>query len=226
MKLIRNNVWGMAPGGASSSQRWSRWNVVVPAAGGKAVFNTWTGAVVLMEQEEYDSAMSEPSKVPPILKTTGIVVGSDVDEAALWAEGYQAGKNDESSLDLTIAVTMQCQFRCVYCFEGNRKAGSLDEAGIEAIKRYVERRRGLLKILRVTWFGGEPLMNMPAIRELSDFFIAFCEENGVKYVADMTTNGYALTQPAVHELVTCCKVMRYIITVDGPEAVQDRKSVV
>ena len=223
MKLIRNNVWGMAPGGASSSQRWSRWNVVVPAVGGKAVFNTWTGAVVLMEQEEYDSAMSEPSKVPPILKTSGIVVDGDVDEAALWAEGYQAGKNDESSLDLTIAVTMQCQFRCVYCFEGNRKAGSLDEAGIEAIKRYVERRRGLLKILRVTWFGGEPLMNMPAIRELSDFFIAFCEENGVKYVADMTTNGYALTQPAVHELVTCCKVMRYIITVDGPEAVHDRR---
>lgn len=223
MKLIRNNAWGMAPGSASASFRWSRWNVVVPAAGGRTVFNTWTGAVVLMSEEEYMLCTSEPDRASQALKTAGIVVPFDVDETGLWSEGYIRGKEDESSLDLTIAVTMKCQFRCIYCFEGNRKEGALTAQGMESIKRYVTARQAGLKTLRVTWFGGEPLMNMAAIRELSDFFLNFCRENGVKYVADMTTNGYALTAATVEELVSRCDVKRYIITVDGPETVHDRR---
>ena len=46
----------------------------------------------------------------------------------------------------------------------------------------------------MTWYGGEPLMNIETIERLSDFFVEFCKENDIEYTAMVVTNGFNLTK--------------------------------
>ena len=46
--------------------------------------------------------------------------------------------------------------------------------------------------MRVEWFGGEPLLCMDVIENLSKHFIDICRKAHKGYTAAITTNGYLL----------------------------------
>lgn len=223
MKVIRDSVWKQpcADGFPPSSCKWSHWNDTIQFGNDYIVFNTLSGAVVVLS--EYEHAGRLPVSLHPSLLKLGILVPVAADEPSDWLAGYEKAKVDMSSLDLTIATTMQCQLGCVYCFEGTgNREGILDDDVMRHIEQFVERCDNL-KTLRVTWFGGEPLLNVKAITGLSTFFVDYCARNGIDYMADMTTNGYALTPQLCHTLIEECNVKRYIITIDGTRDVHNRR---
>lgn len=223
MKIIRDNIW--APNGmnSTSSVQWSYWNDIIPFGNEYICFNTLSGAVAVLKSQEYSLYHKQPSSAPDSLTKSGIIVSGQKKEKDEWLQQYIKGKNDESILDLTIVSTMQCQFKCVYCFEGDKGKQVLTNHTIEHIKKLVENRKKHLKILRITWFGGEPLLNMTAILKLSAFFIDFCSQNGIKYIADITTNGYVLSSSLCNTLVNECNIRRYIITIDGTPEMHNRR---
>jgi len=77
----------------------------------------------------------------------------------------------KSQLSLTIAPTMACNFKCVYCYEGER-AKDVDSNNVtmseETLNQLVEfiRKSGVKK-LGVEWYGGEPLLAIDVIENLS-----------------------------------------------------------
>lgn len=208
----------------ANSLKWSVWNDKIDVNENELVaFNTFSQNAVLMDVSE----MKEPAVLDEPLRNTlfqlGILVASDKDERAEWETHFFKGKEDLSYIDLTILLTQDCQMQCVYCFEGTKSKSKINPSTMNDILLFLENNSGTCKKLRVTWFGGEPLLAYDRLREMSIVLMNFCKEHCIKYSADITTNGFALNRQRCEELISCLNVKRYIITVDGPKDIHEQR---
>ena len=88
--------------------------------------------------------------------------------------------------------------------------------------KFVERRKGTLSSLGVTWYGGEPLLEMRAVEDLSRFFIEMADADKIDYSANMITNGTLLDDTTI-QILLALKVNHLQITNDGPEDLHNRR---
>jgi uncharacterized protein len=205
--------------------KWSVWNDIIPVnTFYGVVFNTVSRNAVLVQREYFQKAVEDlPEQEQVLLYQLGILVDASRDERAEQISRFTEGKEDLSYLDLTILVTHNCNMHCTYCFEGSKEKVVMNSHTMSAIIRLLERHSGVCRKLRVTWFGGEPLLAFAQIRQLSQKIIQLCKARGIDYIADITTNGLALTPDRCKELIEECKVRRYIITIDGPAYIHDHR---
>ena len=120
-----------------------------------------------------------------------------------------------NTINLTICPTMNCNFDCSYCFEKHR-TGKMSTEVQESIINFIKKtiKNGRIKFLNITWFGGEPLLAVDVIENLSKRIIEVTNQENVKYYANIITNGYLLTQEIVDKLSNV-KINSYQITLDG-----------
>lgn len=123
-------------------------------------------------------------------------------------------------LRLILLPTEQCNFRCKYCYEYHTDT-YMSKDTIQRVKRYIEYQLNHLNMLRLSWFGGEPLLALSVIEEISVFIISmFINRAPIVYKAEMTTNGYLLEVPVVERLLML-GIDQYQITLDGPKVTHD-----
>ncbi|NDV57279.1 radical SAM/SPASM domain-containing protein [Bacteroides sp. 519] len=223
MKIIRKNVWRTYPERTEAVVKWSFWNDIIPYNEEVICLNTRSGAIIVLSKEDYSKYKEQPWLVPDIFVQFGIVVPNNIDEKKEWIVEYKHEKKDTSFLDLTILLTLQCQFKCIYCFEGEKSNKALTNETCIAIKSFLEKRAGLFNKLHITWFGGEPLLEINRIHELSSFILEFCKKHNIYYYADITTNGYALNFAKCDILINKCNIKRFIITVDGTADIHNKR---
>ena len=70
---------------------------------------------------------------------------------------FLANSFSKDHLDLTIAPTLKCNLCCPYCFEENKPLFVMDKAICDKIVKFVK-KHNFAKKIRITWFGGEPLL--------------------------------------------------------------------
>ena len=122
----------------------------------------------------------------------------------------------DQEFELIIFPTEQCNFRCTYCYE-DFEQGRLSPANVEALKYLItERCRDGLKILRISWFGGEPLVAYDIVKDISIHARRATDENNVKLDVNLTTNGSLLNEERFTELWEC-GAREYQISLDGDE---------
>ncbi|GAB2025155.1 radical SAM protein [Lactovum odontotermitis] len=133
---------------------------------------------------------------------------------------------EAETLRLTILTHGDCNFRCLYCYEKFENIGMSRET-MDNIVAFADKKlsSGNYKTLRASWFGGEPLLGYKAIVYLSDKFQELTSKYQLKYIADMTTNGYLLDERKFKVLVEDCKCTIYQITIDGNEESHDQQRV-
>jgi uncharacterized protein len=122
-------------------------------------------------------------------------------------------------LELIIMPTEQCNFRCVYCYE-DFKLGRMSAETILSIKQLIEQRSKDIKILRLDWFGGEPLLAKDVVIEISRFAQAISAKHGIAYSALATTNAFLLTPSLMNELCSV-GVATFQVSLDGDELDHD-----
>jgi len=206
---------------------------VVPLRRGRALaFNSLSGATALLEKSEYSKlrrvSAGQRVRDDAVLRTLlygGFAVKKGTDELKVIEKEYERARFDPSAMILTIAPTLGCNFGCDYCFQGANK--SFDKMNIEvqdATIDLVARSAGSLKHLSVAWYGGEPLLALPEIENLSARFLQISEANRIQYDAMIVTNGYRLTADVAQKLgklhVTVAQV-----TIDGAKAYHDMRRV-
>jgi uncharacterized protein len=118
-------------------------------------------------------------------------------------------------LELIILPTEQCNFRCTYCYE-DFEIGQMKESTVEAIKKLIAARLPALEHFIISWFGGEPLMAKSVVYELNNFAKQACEQAGVRFESNMTTNAFGLDRDTFDRLVEL-DVRHYQISLDGDE---------
>ena len=162
------------------------------------------------------------SPLYPRLVRAGFVVRDDFDERAEVKRRYRDLGATLKGMSLTIAPTVSCNFACSYCFQEHPKR-TMGRDEIEAIVRRVEEGLEPGTSLGITWFGGEPLMAMPVLRELAERLAAICRERGAAISQSMVSNGYLLDDE-IATFLAAQPGFRYVqITLDGPAAVHDSR---
>ena len=124
---------------------------------------------------------------------------------------------------LILFPTEACNFRCTYCYETFQYGRMLPKV-VEAIKSFLRLRMKDLKFIGISWFGGEPLLALDIIRDISYETRTLVQENRTGYFADITTNGYYLNPATFRELVDL-GIRQFQISLDGPKALHDTKRV-
>jgi len=145
-------------------------------------------------------------------------IESDSDEQSEIDE-ILSYERDMHTMHLIVLPHEQCNFRCSYCYESFEN-GKITPLVVSAIKRYVREQMPRFKMLKVYWFGGEPLLASDVITGLSEFFIDYCEQNEKRYGAFITTNGYLLN-PSLAAKLLSLSITNYQITIDGPETLHN-----
>lgn len=115
--------------------------------------------------------------------------------------------------ELILFITEQCNFRCKYCYE-DFKVGRMRPEVIEGIKNFLKNKIKNLDFLKISWFGGEPLIVKHLVYDLSDYIKNLSDHNKVVYKANMTTNGYLLTNQVMDSLNNF-NINSFQISLDG-----------
>lgn len=217
----------------------SAYNHIVPYSEERCVlFNAQNLATALLDtarRPELEQALAASRVTPSTLGAPwfdsllagGYLVPAELDEHALLRQRLARGRNQRKHLLLTLAPTMGCNFNCTYCVEPEalrRRVELMTEEVQDAIVELVRRELAdpALESVMVAWFGGEPLLAIDVIGELSQRLIALCDERSVRYDANVTTNGYNLDDHAIAVLARC-RVRFLKISLDGPKHVHDRR---
>lgn len=146
------------------------------------------------------------------LKKKGHLIEENIDERAAMNELYATFMNNDT-LHLIILPTEKCNFKCVYCYEQFNN-GKMSEKNMIQLVDFVKKQIKGKRCLSVEWFGGEPLLEIDFIEELSAKFLEICKKQKKKYFASITSNGYLLDLNTFDRLYKA-RVMNYQITVDG-----------
>lgn len=121
---------------------------------------------------------------------------------------FAAVRHDTDQLQVTVLTTLQCNFACDYCFQGDHgdHANVAEKMTLETsarvaawIEREIDRVRP--QSLMLTFFGGEPLLNLPVMYDLADRMSAATLARGMRLAINIITNGLLLTPEIVDRLV-------------------------
>lgn len=153
-----------------------------------------------------------------ILEQNGFIVDTEKDELQFIKDiSFKTDFNDETFL-LTINSTMNCNFKCWYCYETHIKDSRLEPEVSDKIVLFIEnlfRTQPSIKNLNIEWFGGEPLLYYKkSIRPLAKQIKLLAEDFGINLTSGFTTNAYLLTEEILEECKTI-NVKHFQITLDG-----------
>ena len=131
------------------------------------------------------------------------------------------------TIHLTIGTTISCNMGCSYCFEFVKPNHTLKDDRVKKqtvayVKEIIKHAGHKVHTLSVTWYGGEPLLNVRAISDMSVGLIDLAAECKIKYSAKIITNGIYLTEENMNILVAN-RVSLIQVTIDGAREVHDRK---
>ena len=155
------------------------------------------------------------------MKSSGCLIEDDVDELEQLEFYRNLSKYDVTNFGLTIAPTLDCNFRCTYCFETHPK-GKMSSETQAALVKFVESRLERAEAFSVTWYGGEPLLAKEIIWSLSEKFLTLCKNFSVDYNAFIITNASLLEDSDV-ELFKKYKISGAQITIDGVKEIHDSR---
>jgi len=163
-----------------------------------------------------------------LLQENGFLVESrEADRRAL--DHYLSEvKSDGTELNVTVLTTLQCNFACDYCFQGdhgdyNERA---DRMSLETAQRTIAwMTRELDRVhpgkFVLTFFGGEPLLNLPVMYEVAERMWEATEARQVPMYVNIITNGLLLT-PDVVDRMQPFGLNGVKITLDGDRDTHNR----
>ena len=202
----------------------------IPGTGTLAC-SSYTGALAKAGDEFLDvintlSSGRDVDSDAPVVKEMlrcGFIAEDDTDELALYERLITSQKNRHDILKLVIAPTLECNFRCGYCFEEHKDIYMSLQVQ-DALINYVRKKISLggIKTFSVVWYGGEPLLRKDIISRLSEAFIEACMSNRVRYSASIITNGYLVDEETAH-MLKHCGITFAQVTIDGTPEIHNAR---
>ena len=218
----------------------SRFNVQVPLPDRNEVFlmNTFSDAQLLVSpdvaallerisggQSRFDD---EERDTVDALVENGFLVESRDGETQSLDQYFHTLREDTEQLRVTVLTTLQCNFACDYCFQGdhgdyNKFAEKMSLETASKVIDWIEERMDALRPEKfvLTLFGGEPLLNLPVAYYLAERCRDLCTERGIQPGVSLITNGLLLTPEVVDRLVAC-GLYGIKITLDGDRETHNR----
>lgn len=195
----------------------------------RVIFATRTASVRIIDEFSWNLVEAEkfeqlPEEFLLDLLNIQLLVPSDENELTTILAANDGVARDDDNLYLAIQPTAYCQLGCHYCGQEhkNKMMSDADQ------QRFVERARkkletGKFSRLTIAWFGAEPLVGLPVIRNLTPQLKSLAANFGCSYNAKIVTNGLALTEHIATELVNDLDVSFIEVTLDGVAEYHDAR---
>src|SRR5437763_3157416 len=198
----------------------SMFNVQVPLPERNEVFlmNTFSDAQLLVSSDvtglldrirNGDSTFdaSERETIESLVEN-GFLVDSRENEQQALGEYFTNLREDTEQLRVTVLTTLQCNFACDYCIQGdhgeyNKTASKMSMETAERLVGWIEDRLDVVRPKKfvLAFFGGEPLLNLPVMYLIAERAHQLCEARGVQILINVITNGLLLTPEVVNRLL-------------------------
>lgn len=215
--------------------RESKYNLLIDTdnLGRVLLYNTVTGSVAWFDKDVYTSFHGKETilydEIDAEVIRLGYVVPKNNDET----EKLEFYKNcyifntEPKELYFVIAPTLLCNYNCQYCFEKSiNHTTTMTEDIWNKTLIFLEKqckKYSSITNLRITWFGGEPLLQFEHIHKFSQSIILFCRDNGIEYSAFLVTNGLLLNKKIADILYNECNVLESQITFDGMKELYEQQ---
>jgi len=177
----------------------------------------------LLEASKREANFDELNNIHPDfyehLVEKGFLINNEIDEIDNVKNLVKKiDQENESSYQLTINPTMNCNFKCWYCYETHIKASKMSQDTILSVTKFVDNlliEKENLEYFHLSWFGGEPLLYFDkTVLPLLENVYPKMMERKIKFSSGFTTNGLLINQ----KMLSSCKdfgVNHFQITLDG-----------
>jgi len=122
-------------------------------------------------------------------------------------------KNNEEIAKISLSLTTDCNLNCRYCYVENKDKPVYmqPEFAIRALKETI---KSPIKKIYITFFGGEPTLNMPVLETSLDYI----KSSGIKGKFHIVTNG-VISQKNLDYLVD--NRFTFTVSMDGTPEIND-----
>lgn len=218
----------------------SMFNVQVPLPERGEVFlmNTFSDAQLVVSPDVASLVDTLAARTAPLsdgeretvatLAEHGFLVESRDDERRTLEAYFRELREKRDDLRLTVLTTMQCNFACDYCIQGdhgdhNLFAQKMTAESAARVAEWIDARLDELRpaTFALTFFGGEPLLNLPAVYALAEHGWRATRERGITFSIHIITNGLLLTPEVVDRLLPF-GLSGVKITLDGDRDTHNR----
>ncbi len=218
----------------SSDLKSSYYNHFVPYKDGKYIlFNAHTLATCVIDREKIEEVSqaikNSGTLINPRLQQSfadaGYLIPDHINEKNIIQKRLLQARKEKRALNLTIAPTLGCNFNCPYCFESEASRANFNKMSVQTQEKIVSNAKQFCQeqgaqSINITWFGGEPLLAVDVIKNLSMELINLSDRLNLNYAAEIITNGYKLNENNIKILLDA-KVYKAQITIDGPSHIHD-----
>ncbi len=222
----------------------SMFNVRVPLPERDEVFlmNTFTDAQLIVSRDIVDLLDSLTTRAPAAdrafsaeeqealatLSANGFIVPDRTAERSALDRFFHEVRESTEQMHVTILTTLQCNFACDYCVQGdhgdyNKHATKMSMEEAARVATWIEQRLDTLapRRLLVTFFGGEPLLNLPVLYYLAERLWQATQARGVEQAITIITNGLLLSRD-IAERLNPLGLLNIKVTLDGDRETHDR----
>jgi uncharacterized protein len=192
--------------------------------GRNLLYSTRHGATVIITDETLGAA------------TTGTLAGPDSDTLArlgILVPDRAAERDELRDIFLTanrsrplfqgiVVLNLDCNLACTYCFEGNFRGGEyMSHVTADLVVESIRRDQiGAGRDVILTFYGGEPLLSVPLIREIAGRLKEAAAGRGTGFAFNLVTNGTLLSRTVARELIPL-GLNGAKFTLDGPRELHD-----
>ncbi|MCR5535443.1 MAG: radical SAM protein [Bacteroidaceae bacterium] len=202
----------------------SKYNYYITENGKGIIFNGITKrffVTSLKTKSMYETILHSPNDFVPKyekflnkMKAEGFVLDDEEDEYKIVMDNYKQSMLPDT-YRLMILPTFKCNLSCWYCIQEHTGENMSDDTVLKVkkhIRKYLVENN--IKNFRISWFGGEPLVMYNTVYDISTYAKQVCNELGVDFWCDITTNSLLLNKERLRQLNEC-NVKHFQITIDG-----------
>ena len=217
-----SRVWG-SPKPKDVLYRWMKFLLHVEVDEGLLIHNVVTGHLVFLTNTEIEYLMTSPeenSELKVELIAKHFLVPEDFDEyksVNQLRRIYQRQETGDEINHYVILPTTFCNAHCFYCYESDYPRFHMTEEMGQKVIEYITEHRGN-KNVTIQWFGGEPLVGMQRIDQISQGLT----DRGIPFSSSMISNGYLFDEEIVKKSISLWKLERIQITIDGTEKIYNK----
>lgn len=179
------------------------------------MYNSLTESTMLINSNSSTETVFSNSAIFDKLTRSGFLIGNNTDEFDLVSKAYYNRIHHRSSFRLTINPTLECNFRCWYCYETHTGNLSMTKETFLKVKNLISWIFDNYEILDLMFFGGEPMLKFDSIvKPLMEYVKEEAEKKNKKYYISFTSNAFLINKNIV-EILKHYNIGHIQITLDG-----------
>lgn len=208
--------------------KFSRYNSIIPLSETiSALYNSKEDKCIVIKKDVEsffklpadNLEVSHPSIYQNLLDINAIIDESK-DELQEVIQRSKEVDNADQSYRLIINPTMNCNFKCWYCYESHIVGSKMSTVGVEKIFKFIDKTLQTNKNLNsfdLSFFGGEPLMYYSRVTQpiINYYRTKYEDYPNIHFSISFTTNAYLLNEKMVAHLTYENDEKFFQITLDG-----------